>query len=140
MLRVAVVGVYDVAAGATGAAIVAGLVVGSQEPHHRIVERDFCRFEQRDGYASARAGGSIRLMNVRVAGWVQLLEAAQVRQGRFRGETISQGDAAALEHSKHIGGSAGFPCGQRQERLGKMPCSVRAACGSASVGPWIEAA
>ena len=59
VLEVAVVGVDDVAGGAAGLAIVAGLVVGAHEPKVRVVETRLGDVEDRDGDARAGAGSAI---------------------------------------------------------------------------------
>src|SRR6266446_10152743 len=88
--RVAVVGVHGVARAAAGRAVVAGLLVGAEEPQVRIVQARLGDVDERHRYAAARRRAAVRLADVGPAGLVELLQrSARVRQayfGKLRGD------------------------------------------------------
>ena len=121
--RIAVVGVDHVAAGATGRAIVARLLVGAEEPHERIVQARLRDVDERHRNASACAGTAVGLLDI---GTPRLLEQLQlagaVRYPDF-GKLAADNATAALEHTEDVARRNCFPRRQRiQLRQHALAC------------------
>ena len=113
--RVPVVGVDDVAACATGRAVIAGLVVRSHEPRQRVVETGLVQVDQWHRYSSARASAAIGLPIIGFAGFLESLQQAEhVRQAGFRKE-IAQVSATVFEYTGDVAGIDGYPGWERRE-------------------------
>ncbi len=122
VLRVAVVRVHDVAGGAAGRAIIAGLVVGAEEPGERIVEPRLVDVEHGHGDARAGAGAAVALADVGPARLLEPLDlAGGVRQSGL-GEEIREIAAAVLEHAEDVGRSQVLPARQRIQALDDPVC------------------
>ena len=117
MAWVAVVGVDDVAGAAARGAVVAGLVVGAEEPSERVVESGLGDVEHRDGDADAGAGPAIGLADVGPARLLQSLQLAQRVGQADLGELGDDVAAAALEDPERVGRRHGLPGRERVERL-----------------------
>ena len=113
--RVAVVRVHDVARRAARVAVVAGLIVGADEPGERIVEARLGDVDHRHRDARARARAAVRLAEVGPARLLDPLQlAGRVRQAGLR-EQVRDVAAAALEHAEDVAGLERFPGRQRIE-------------------------
>ena len=98
----AVIRVDHMAAGAARLAIVAGLIIGSHEPHERIVEPGLVDIEYRNGDAQAGSGTAVGLFQVRTTGLFQPLDdAADIGQSDFRELSVDIA-ATALEYAENI--------------------------------------
>src|SRR5215469_7065864 len=114
-LRVAVIGIDHMAAGAARIAVVAGIVVGPHEPHGGIVETRLGDVEDRDRDPETRRRAAFRLAQIGSAGLVELVDVA----GRVRiadlGELRVVDTPAALEDAEYVGRRHHLPTRQRHQ-------------------------
>src|SRR6185369_13808504 len=112
---IAVVRIHDVTRRAARVAVVAGLIVGADEPGERIVESRLGDVDHRHRDARARARSAVGLTEVRPARLFDSLQlTVRVRQTSLW-EQVRDVAAAALEHAEDVAGLERLPRRQRIE-------------------------
>ncbi|GBF31237.1 hypothetical protein MnTg04_01194 [bacterium MnTg04] len=112
MPGVTIVGIYHMAGGASRRTVVAGLVVGAEKPHQRIVQAGLLEIDQRHGNSRTGPPPTIRLADVGPARFLQpLYLAADVRQADLW-KQVADISAAAFKNPEHIAWFDCFPRGQ----------------------------
>ena len=123
--RITIVRVHHMAARATRGTKVTRIVVGSHEPHQRIVQASLMDIEHRHGDTTTGSRTTIRLLEV---GSTRLFEALNLAQ-RIRNASLRKqvGDVTttALESTKDICRREIFPTRQRIDALDEfMPFAL----------------
>ncbi len=115
MLLVAVVGVHRVAGAAARGPVVAGLLVGAEEPQVRVVQARLGDVDHRHRDAASRAGAAVGLLEVGPARLVQALQDAGVVGQADLGEERGNHAPAALEDPEDVGRRNRLPRRQRRD-------------------------
>ena len=117
MFLIAVIGIDDMATGATASAIISWMIVGSRERKKRVKEPGLSQSQKDRIGAQQRGEASITQLGIRPAGLVFVLGVSY----------FFSLSAAALEDSQHIAGLGNLPAFQGFQ-VGKnsfFPCIFR---------------
>ena len=113
--RVTVIRINDVTTGTTRRAVIAGLFVGPQKPHQRIVQPRLGDIDQRHGDPPTGAGAAVGLFDIGPPRLIEQLQAATTVRNADLGKLAGDHTAAALEHPVDIGRRHRLPGRQRIE-------------------------